>query len=102
MGVFILDFNTLFLILYLLVYLYLYKKYPSLIIIFFYFFYGYLSMIVSVYYLDTGDIFAFEVAQNSYESNSVIVLGVFYLTTLIMYLLLFKKTLQKNYMKTIH
>jgi len=91
-----LDVNTLFLILYLFIYLFIYTKYSSLVVIFFYLFYGYLSMIVSVYYLDTGDIFAFEVAQDSYKSNSVIVLGTFYLTTLIMYLFLFKKKFTKK------
>lgn len=83
--------NTIFFVIYLILYMYIYKKYPQLIIIFFYLFYGYLSMVISVYYLDFGNIYAFEVAKYSYQSHSLLLLETIYISTFIMYVILFKQ-----------
>ena len=72
-----LSLNVFVLLIYLGFYLYIYKKHPALMVVFFYFFYGYLSMVVSVFYLDMGGVFVFELEKYSYHSNSLLFLEMF-------------------------
>ena len=88
--------NYLAITFYLLFYLYILKRYPSLMVIFFYFIYGYLSMVVSVFYLDFGGKFAFEVNKVSYHSYSVSLLTLFYTSAFVIFILLFRKELSKK------
>lgn len=81
-----LGLNLLFLLTYVFLYFYIYKKYAVLMIVFFYLFYGYLSMVVSVFYLDFGDIYAFEVGKKSVKSNSLLVMGSFYVSSIMLFL----------------
>ena len=83
---FILASNLLSLILFLGVYLYIYKSAPTIIFVFFYLFFGYLSMVCSVFYLDLGGKYSFELMKKSTQSNSLIVLTVFYLSTIVLFL----------------
>ena len=86
-----LGFNILFLLIYVCFYIYIYKKYPVLMIIFFYLFYGYLSMVISCFYLDFGNVYAFEVERTSIQSNGVILLGFFYLSSFLLFLFCYKR-----------
>ena len=83
---FILVSNLLSLILFLAVYLYIYKTAPTLIFVFFYLFFGYFSVVCSVFYLDLGGKYSFELLKKSTQSNSLIVLTIFYLSTLALFL----------------
>ncbi len=98
--------NISILVLYLIFYVYVYKKYPIVIIAFFYLFYGYLSMVVSVFYLDIGNQWAFEVARNSMRSNSLVVLFFFYISifvgAIIGYKLLVAKTIVNHFASNIN
>ena len=105
---FILVSNFLSLTLFLVVYLYIYKTAPTLIFVFFYLFFGYLSMVCSVFYLDLGGKYSFELLKKSTQSNSLTVLTIFYLSTLVLFLfwyrlrvVRFKQSLALNLKKRI-
>ena len=80
---FMLISNIVSLIIFLGVYMYIYKNYPTLIFVFFYLFFGYLSMVVSVFYLDFGGKYSFELSKTSVQSNSLVILTLFYLSTIL-------------------
>ena len=86
-----LGFNIIFLLIYILFYIYIYKKYPVLMIIFFYLFFGYLSMVISCFYLDFGNVYTFEVERTSIQSNGVILLGFLYLLSFLLFLFCYKR-----------
>ena len=78
--------NIVSLIIFLGVYMYIYKNYSTLIFVFFYLFIGYLSMVVSVFYLDFGGNYSFELSKTSVQSNSLVILTLFYLSTIFLFL----------------
>ena len=82
--------NIVSLIIFLGVYMYIYKNYPTLIFVFFYLFFGYLSMVVSVFYLDFGGKYSFELSKTSVQSNSLVILTLFYLSTIFLFLLWYR------------